>query len=149
MANEATRQKLWTLMADLNTPSINELLKQVAQHPDLEAWRQRGFLKAGIVQQLGNALKTNPLYIGQPARFYTSAISLVEYIYKSWLKLQQRLQRKLEGKRRWLEMLKSDEELVQQCNRPLEIIRSQAVELLASLTDSTQNKDPQPKMRYT
>ena len=43
----------------------------------------------------------------QPGRFYTSAIALVDYIYKSWLKLQQRLQSKLEKQNRWLAMLKN------------------------------------------
>lgn len=140
VAQESDRQKLWTLMADLNTPFINELLKQVAQHPDFETWQQKGHVKAGIIEQLGNTLKTDARFISQPARFYSSAISLVKYIYKSWFKLQQRLQRKLEGKRRWLEMLRSDEELIEQCNCSLEALRSQAIELLTALTD---NLDPQ------
>jgi hypothetical protein len=51
------------------------------------------------------------------------------------------LQRKLEGQTRWLEMLKSDEELVQMSNCTLEVIRAKAVEILtplASANESTQ-----------
>jgi hypothetical protein len=91
VAKEATRHTLWQLMAELNTPFINELLQKVAQNPDFEQWRQKGKLKATVIKQLGNELKKDPRYLGQPARFYTSGISLVEYIFKSWLKLQQRL----------------------------------------------------------
>ena len=38
VASESSRHQLWKLMAELNTPLINELLRQVSQHPSqLEA----------------------------------------------------------------------------------------------------------------
>lgn len=134
VASEPTRQQLWTLMAERNTPLINELLAQISQHPDFETWRQQAKLKAGIVKQLCQPLKTDPRFNGQPGRFYTSAIALVDYIYKSWFKVQQRLQRRLEGQTRWLERLRSDEELVQQSRCTLEVIRARGAEILTSLT---------------
>lgn len=132
VAQEATRQTLWQLMAELNTPFINELLQKVAQYHDFEQWRQKGKLKATVIKQIGNELKKDPRYLGQPARFYTSGITLVEYIFKSWLKLQQRLQRKLDGKRRWLTVLKTDEELIEESQQTLEAIRQKASEILQS-----------------
>ena len=95
-------------MAHKNTPLINKLLLEVAHHTDFETWRQKGKIPAGTVKELCQALKTDPRFIGQPARFYTSATALVSYIYKSWLKLMRRYQYQLEGKIRWQEMLKSD-----------------------------------------
>lgn len=81
VASVSTRHHLWKLMVDLNTPLINELLAQMAQHPDFETWRKKGKLPAGIVKQLCQPLKADPRFIGQPGRFYTSAIAVVEYIY--------------------------------------------------------------------
>jgi len=133
VASEATRQTLWNLMAKRNTPLINELLAQMAQHPDLEQWRQQGKPPAGVVKKLCEPLRKDPRFMGQPGRFYTSAIALVEYIYKSWLKLQQRLQRQLEGQVRWLGMLQSDEELCQDNNCTLNTLRDRAVKILANL----------------
>jgi hypothetical protein len=97
VAGVSTRHHLWKLMADLNTPLINELLAQMAQHPEFETWRKKGKLPAGIVKQLCQPLRSEERFIGQPGRFYTSAIALVAYIYKSWFKLQQRLEQKLKG----------------------------------------------------
>ncbi len=142
VASEPTRHQLWTLMAERNTPLINELLAQISQHPDFETWRQQAKLKAGIVKQLCQPLKTDPRFSGQPGRFYTSAIALVEYIYKSWLKIQQRLQRKLEGQTRWLEMLRSNEELVQMSNSTIEVIRAKAVEILTPLASGNESTQP-------
>ena len=142
VASEPTRQQLWTLMAQRNTPLINELLAQISQHPDFETWRQQARLKAGIVKQLCQPLKTDPRFSGQPGRFYASAIALVDYIYKSWFKIQQRLQRKLEGQTRWLEMLKSDEELVKESNCTLEVIRTKAVEILTPLASGNASTQP-------
>lgn len=42
IAKEASRQELWRLMAELNTPLINELLRAVSKHPDFEKWRKNG-----------------------------------------------------------------------------------------------------------
>ena len=130
VAKEPSRHTLWQLMAELNTPFINELLQKVAQYSDFEQWRQKGKLKASVIKQLGDELKKDPRYLGQPARFYTSGITLVEYVFKSWLKLQQRLQRKLDGKRRWLSILKSDEELIEESQQNLESIHHKALSTL-------------------
>lgn len=101
VASESTRQQFWKLMAEKNTPLINELLLKVAQHAEFESWRQKGKHPAGIVKELCQPLKTDPRFIGQPARFYTSAIATVNYIYKSWFALLKRSQSQLEGKIRW------------------------------------------------
>lgn len=136
VAKETDRQTLWQLMAGLNTPFINELLQRVARQPEFINWRRQGKLKAGIIKQLGDDLKQDSRFIGQPARFYTSAMAAVEYIFKSWLKLLQRLQRKLDGQIQWLAVLKSDDELVLESNASIETIRTRASELLESYTSS-------------
>ena len=70
---------------------------------------------------------------GQPSRFYLSVTKLVNYIYKSWLKLQQRRQHKLEGQQRWLSMLKSDTELLKESECSLDILRKKAKEILTKV----------------
>ena len=142
VANVSTRHQIWTLMAERNTPLINELLEQIGQHPDFETWRQKGKIPAGTIKQLCEPLRTDSRFIGQPGRFYASAIALVDYIYKSWLKVQERLQRKLEGQTRWLGMLKSDEELANQSGCTLEVIRTKASEILVPLTSKNESSQP-------
>ena len=134
VASESSRQQLWELMAQLNTPLINELLPQVSQHPEFETWRQKGKHPTGIIKELCQPLKDDPRFIGQPARFYTSATTLVNYIYKSWFALMKRSQSQLEGKIRWLEMLNSDVELVETSGISLDSLRIKAAEILAQLT---------------
>jgi hypothetical protein len=93
-----------------------------------------------VVKQLCEPLKTDPRFIGQPGRFYTSAIcrrrqrfaiALVNYIYKSWFALMKRSQFQLEGKIHWLEMLNSDVELVESSGVSLDSLRTKAAEILA------------------
>jgi hypothetical protein len=134
VASESSRHQLWKLMAELNTPLINELLRQVSQHPEFETWRQKGKHPTSVVKELCEPLKTDPRFIGQPARFYTSATTLVNYIYKSWFALMKRSQYQLEGKTLWLEMLRSDTELVENSGVSLDVLRAKAAEILAQLT---------------
>jgi hypothetical protein len=131
VTSESARRQLWELMAEKNTPLINEILVQVGQHADFPTWRQRGKLPAAEVKKICDELKTEPHFKGQPSRFYISAIKTVEYTFKSWLKIQQRVQFKLAGKRRWLEMLQSDTELVERSGLSMEDICAEAVEILA------------------
>lgn len=155
VASESTRQQLWKLMAEANTPLINELLMKVGQHADFEAWRQKGKLPTTVVSQLCQPLKTDrsadahgsPRFAGQPSRFYTSAITVVDYIYKSWLALQKRVQQQLEGKMRWLSMLKSDAELVEVSNYSLDAIRTKAAEILAQFAPSSDSDTSPPKSK--
>ncbi|MBP5977463.1 hypothetical protein HW132_33315 [Brasilonema sp. CT11] len=144
VANESTRQQLWKLMAEKNTPLINELLLKVAQHPEFETWRQKGKHPTSIVKELCQTLKTDPRFIGQPARFYTSATALVNYIYKSWFALMKRVQSQLDGKIRWLEMLNSDAELLEHSGVLLDVLRTKAAEILAQFTPQSDTVEPQP-----
>jgi hypothetical protein len=108
VADDKTLRHLWELMAEKNTPLVNELLDRLGKHTDFEAWVQDGKVPKTTIKALCDSLKTQEPFVGQPGRFYTSAITLVAYIYKSWLALHKRRQRKIEGKERWLEMVKSD-----------------------------------------
>ncbi len=135
VASEATRYQLWKLMTELNTPLINELLIQVAQHPEFETWRQKGTITLKTVREMCEPLKTDPRFIGQPGRFYTSAIDTVDDIYSSWFKIIKHLQNKLEGKQKWLSILKSDTELVEVSGVTLEKLRKKAATILAKQID--------------
>jgi hypothetical protein len=76
----------------------------------------------------------------------------VDYIYKAWLAVMKRLQYQLEAKTRWLEMLKSDAELVESSGVTLETLRSKATEILAQLTpqsDSVASQPPKAKSKKT
>ncbi len=139
-ASEATRKLLWELMAGKNTPLINEILWQINNHPDFEEWQSECKLPGTLVRDLCKSLKDDPLYAGQPSRFCQSVIQLVNYIYKSWLKLQQRRQRKLEGQERWLSMLKSDTELLKKCECSLDILRHRGKEILTDIEAGIETK---------
>ena len=145
VASENTRRHLWKLMAEKNTPLINEILWQINNHPDFEQWQSEGKLPNSFVNDLCKSLKNDPLYAGQPSRFYLSIVKSVNYIYKSWLKLQQRRQRKLEGQERWLSMLKSDTELLKECECSLDILRKKAKEILTHVEATIEKSEKKEK----
>ncbi len=148
VADKASLRHLWKLMAEKNTPLINELLEQLAQHPDFEAWLQKGEVPKGTIKAICDSLKTQKRFADQPGRFYTSAVTLVNEVYKSWFALQQRRQRQIEGKERWLNMLKSDIELQQENQSNLDVIRAKATEILDSfLAQLTQDNNKQSKIK--
>ena len=133
VASEPTRKLLWELMAEKNTPLINEMLWKINHHSNFEQWQSDGKLPGTLVSDLCKSLKLDPLYAGQPSRFYLSVTKLVNYIYKSWLKLQQHRQRQLEGQIYWLSMLKSDTELLKESECSLDILRKRANAILSSI----------------
>lgn len=145
VASEETRRHLWTLMAQRNTPLINEILTQINQHPDFEQWQIKGKLPNNIVSKLCNTLKNQPSLQGQPSRFYASAIKVANYIYRSWFKLQKRRFNQLQGQQRWLSILKSDTQLLQECQCSLDIIRGKAQAILHKIEKQAQNSAQKSK----
>ncbi len=148
IAHEATLSLLWKLMAEKNTPLINELLEQVAEHPNFKAWLEKGEVPKNTVETMCNSLKKQERFDNQPGRFYTSAITLVNEVYKSWFALQQRRKRQIRGKERWLNMLKTDIELQQESQSSLDVIRAKATEILNSfISKLPQNEKKQSKKK--
>jgi small-conductance mechanosensitive channel len=147
IAKPETRRYLWELMVERNTTLINELLQQIAQHPDFETFRQKGKISSKIVSELCKPLKNDLRFTGQPVRFYVSAEHVADYTIKSWLAIQRRLQQKLDRRRRWLEVLKSDDELLQNSGYDLSGLREKAAEILTQIQNSQTESTTQPTKR--
>ncbi|MEH2412137.1 type V CRISPR-associated protein Cas12k [Nostoc sp.] len=148
VGDENSLRILWELMAEKNTPLINELLEQLGKCPDFETWVQKGEVPKDTIKTICSSLKTQEHFDNQPGRFYTSAVTLVKEVYKSWLALQKRRQRQIEGKERWLKMLKTDIELQQESQSSLDVIRAKATEILTSFVakfSQTKNQQSQRK----
>lgn len=114
---------------------INELLDTIAQHPDLETWLQQGRFPVGFIKSLCDSLKTDTRFAGQPSILYKSAIYLVDNMYKSWFATQKRKRLSLNGKKRWLDILKSDSELEQESNCTLGQLPIKAKQILSQTFD--------------
>ncbi|MBD1906329.1 type V CRISPR-associated protein Cas12k [Funiculus sociatus GB2-A5] len=110
-ATEDSLRHLWSLMAEKNTLLVNELLKQINTHPDLDNWLQEGNITVGVIEGLCKNLRAESRFQDMPGRFANAAENLVKYIYKSWFALQEKRRFRLQRKQRWLDMLRSDLEL--------------------------------------
>ena len=134
-ADEAAKRYLWELMSvrlrNRNTPLVNELLRLVALHPDFLTWRSKGKLPITEVTKITKALKTDPRFNNQPAKFQISAEKTALYTFKSWLAIQKRTQMRLEGKSAWLRMLRTDSKLITDSGHDLDRIRQQSATILS------------------
>ncbi|MBD1916262.1 MULTISPECIES: type V CRISPR-associated protein Cas12k [Cyanophyceae] len=135
VAPEATRKAIWHLMAERNTPLINEVLRQISQHPDFVTWQRRGNLSNAPAKTLIDTLKQDPRFSNQPVWYYISAQKQVTYTFKSWLSLQRRKQWRLEGKRRWLNILQPDTALADNAKCSLEKLQATAARILKTVED--------------
>jgi len=137
VAGEEARHRLWTLMAEANTPLITRLIDLINGHGDVEAWQRRGRLPAGLVHAWCQDLRMGPPYTGQPAQFYLSAAHTVEQMYASWFALHDRARRARDGHRRWLGMLRSDTQLALDAGLALDALRREAASVLARASRET------------
>ncbi|ACK66979.1 conserved hypothetical protein [Rippkaea orientalis PCC 8801] len=140
-----TLRYLWLLMAEKNTPLINEIINHLSEHPDFDQWFKAKQIPKSAISDICNDLKSQENYQNQPGRFYSSAISLTHYMFKSWFAVHKQLQRRIEGKRRWLNLLKSDQELEQNCGQSLEIIIQKAEEILKLMDSEKSQSSSKPK----
>lgn len=130
VASESERQQLWQLMATGYTPLVNALLDRVAQHPKFLEWKAKGYLPAQNLEEIVKQTRQEEVFASLPSRWISSAHRQVADMYKSWLKRQQQLLRKLFGQQSWLAILRSDEELTHVSGLTLEVLKEKARELL-------------------
>ncbi len=145
VADEEVLRHVWELMAEKNTPLINEIFNRLQKCPGVEQWFEKGQVPDSFIKELCKSLKTQEPFAGQPGRFYTSAETMVKEAYKSLFALQQKRKRQLDGKKRYLAMLRSDIELQKESNCSLELIRAEAKDILVKFTEkfaqAKQNKE--------
>ncbi|MEL6441772.1 MAG: hypothetical protein AAFQ80_21275 [Cyanobacteria bacterium J06621_8] len=118
-ASEETLKYLWTLMSDRNTPLVNQTLEIIRTNSEINKWISQGYIPNETIEKIIKNLKQQPEYQGVPDRFHTSAEKLVKEVYLSWFAIQLKKRISLKGKKRWLAMLKSEEELLQETNLSL------------------------------
>ncbi len=147
VAKPESLQYLWELMTQKNTPLINKLLAKVPNHPDFEEWLEKGTLPAKAIKELCAPFREQEPFVNQPGRFYTSAIALVHYMFKSWLKVQKKLRQRIEGKQRWLAMLKSNQELEAESGKSISEIRLLALKILQQIDQQLDNQKINPKKK--
>ena len=138
---------LWELMTLKNTPLINELLAQVPNHPDFEKWFKKGNLPQKPIKELCTPLREQEPFANQPGRFYSSAIAQVHYMFKSWLKVQKKLRQRIEGKQRWLAMLRSDRELETESGKDLAEIRLLGLKILQQIEQQLEDRKGNSKKK--
>ncbi|PSB59903.1 hypothetical protein C7B61_18375, partial [filamentous cyanobacterium CCP1] len=124
---------------------VNRLLEQVGQLSEFKQWQEKGSISKEPVKQLCDALKKHHAeFQGLPHRFYISAKLMVTYTFESWLALQQRRRRKIDGKRRWLNRVEDDIELAKVTDFSPEMIQNRARKILAEIHPSNP-VEPEPE----
>jgi hypothetical protein len=130
VAPESIRKTIWQLMAERNTPLVNEVLRQLPEHSDFPKWQQRGKLPDLPVKRLIDSLKADSRFCDQLVWYYISAQKQAAYTFRSWLSFQKHKQWRLEGKRRWLDILQPDADLAEKAKCSVESLRSAAGRIL-------------------
>lgn len=127
---EETLRNLWRLMTEQNSLLVSEILENIKTHPELDQWLSQGYISAETIKKIVKQLKQKPKYQGMPGRFSDSAERLVKEIYKSWFAVQRKKRNSLWGKKRWLAMLRSEPELLEQTGLNLPELQAEAEKIL-------------------
>ncbi|WP_041934279.1 type V CRISPR-associated protein Cas12k [Gloeothece verrucosa] len=130
LASEEKLSYLWQLMAQPYSQLIQLLLDYIANHPDFPTWLDKFRLPDTLIKEFITTHQTKYLCQELPGRFRQSAVTLVKNIYKSWFAHKKSKLLSLQGKKRFLSMLKSDEQLLLESGYDLYTLTSHAQNLL-------------------
>lgn len=132
-SSEHVRQHLWQLFLT-SSALTDELLDRLSTHKNFQTWRQQGKLPTDELKACWLDLKNSPIYDEKlPGRFFSSVHSMVNTIYASWLSLNQKKQRRLDGLKRLTELVYSDEDLLEMCDCQFEQLQAKAESILAEI----------------
>lgn len=138
-APEATLQILWQLMVNA-TELINSLLHHINTHPDFDTWLTEWTIAVLVIDSFIKTAKIQSPYREMPSRFITSAQNLVKEIFKSWFEIQRQKRQSLNGKRRFLDILKSNEELLIESDCTFDTLCSEAEIILEQIQQQIEQK---------
>ncbi len=113
-------------MIEQNTLLASEILEKIKTNPELDIWIAQGYIPITAIDKIAKQLKQQPKYSEMPGRFGTSAETLVKDIYKSWFAVQKKKRNRLWGKKRWLTIIKSEQELLEASNLSLSKLQAEA-----------------------
>lgn len=132
MASEDARQFLWQLCV-ASTQLCKVLNERIGEHPDFETWKENGSIPDRTLKSVWNSVRSNSPYAEMPERFNRSAWLRIQNIYAGWFKTRKKLLARLDGLNRWLDIVKSDRELVEIGGCELEQIQERANELVSEV----------------
>ena len=147
-ATEETLRYLWNLMTEQNTLLVSEILERIRTHRELDASIAQGNIPVTVIDKIAKQLKQQPKYSQMPGRFGNSAETLVKEINKSWFAVQRKKRNKIWGKKRWLTILKSEQELLKATNLSLSELQAEAEKIL-NREEKQYNKLKQSKSTET
>ncbi len=140
-SSEHVRQHLWQLFL-ISSALIDELLDRLSKHPNFEIWRQQGELPADELKACWQDLKNSPIYDEKlPGLFFYSVHSTVQTIYASWLALNRKKQRRIEGLKRLTDIVYSDEDLLEICDCQFEQLQAKAESILTDIDKEIAGSD--------
>ena len=149
-AREDTLCYLWNLMTKKNTLLVSEILERIRTHPELDTWIAQEYIPAKAIDTISKQLKQQREYNEMPGRFGTSAETLVKDTYKSWFAVQRNNRNKLWGKKRWLTILKSEQELLKVTKLSLSELQAESEKILKreqkKYDKLKQNKNPKTEV---
>lgn len=132
-APESTLRYIWQSMA-YTTELINSLLYYINTHPDFGLWlSEKRKIPADLINSFIKAEKSKLPYEELPGSFIDSAKQLVKEMFLSWFEIYFRKSLSLQGKQRFLNILKSDEDLQEQSKRDFEFICKRAKKILEKI----------------
>jgi hypothetical protein len=140
-SSEDVRQHLWQLFL-ISSGLIDELLDRLSQHPNFQTWRQQGNLPDDELKACWLELKSSPSYDAKlPSRFFSSIQSMVKNIYDSWLAVNQKKQRRIEGLNQLMQIVYSDEDLLDMCQCQFEQLKANAESMLSEIDKEITNSE--------
>ncbi len=132
-SSEDVRQHLWHFFLT-SSLLIDELLDRLSRHPNFQTWRQQCELPTDELEACWLDLKNSPIYDKKlPGRFFSSVYSMVKNIYDSWLALNGKKQRRLNGLKRLTKIVYSDENLLEMSDCQFEQLQAKAESMLAEI----------------
>lgn len=127
-SNEVKRQVLALSM--LSTQLCGAVRDALAERDELDEWIQNGAIPEKELKAEWKKVRSMAPFQGMANRFQTSALFRVQDAFSSWLKARKVDLRKLSGSQRWLDIVKSDVELMEISDCDIEVIKERALEII-------------------
>lgn len=127
-SEEVKKQVL--LLSVRSTQLCKAVRDSLIQHDELDEWIAKGAIPEKVLKAEWETARNQDRFRNLPSRFQSTALFRVQGAFSSWFEGRKSKSRSLNGSRRWLDIVKSDVELMEISGLDIEDIKAKALNIL-------------------
>ena len=142
-SEEVKKQVL--LLSIRSTQLCKAIGDSLSKRDELDEWISKGAIPEKVLKAEWEIARNQKCFRDMPSRFQTTALLRIQETFSGWFEQRKQKRREIDRSQRWLDIVKSDAELMEISGLDIEDIKAKALEILQEAKKISETSQAQPE----